>query len=93
MITIKQKEILDFIKAFSKKHGYSPSIPELAKHFKRAVGTIHEHIQKLHESGYLLKEENKRRGIDVTKREGLIKIPVVGTIAAGQPIEAIEIDK
>ena len=91
MITIKQKEILDFIKAFSKKHGYSPSIPELAKHFKRAVGTIHEHIQKLHESGYLLKEENKRRGIDVTKREGLKKIPIVGTIAAGQPIEAIEI--
>lgn len=91
MITKKQKELLDFIKSYSKKYGYSPSIPELSKKFKRAVGTIHEHIQKLHEGGYLRKEENKQRGIEITKREEMVKIPILGTVAAGQPIEAIEI--
>lgn len=89
-MTKKQKELLDFIKAYSKKHGYSPSIPELAKHFKKAVGTIHEHLQKLEEGGYLHKEENKRRGIEISENEKFVKIPLLGTIAAGQPIEAIE---
>ncbi|MFH0803622.1 MAG: transcriptional repressor LexA [Candidatus Tagabacteria bacterium] len=90
MFTKKQKKVLDFIKVYSKKHGYSPSIPEMAKHFKRAVGTIHEHIQKLEDGGYLRKEENKQRGIEISKSEKLIKIPLLGIIAAGQPIEAIQ---
>ena len=90
MITKKQKDILDFIRAYSKKCGYSPSIPELAKHFKRAVATIHEHIQRLEESGHLRKEENKRRGIEIFDAEEFVQIPLLGTIAAGQPIEAIQ---
>lgn len=93
MFTKKQKEILDFIKNYSKKNDYSPSLEEIAKHFKRAVGTIHEHVQKLKEDGYLWKEKNQPRGIELIKNKkdsGLIKIPLLGTIAAGQPIEAIE---
>ncbi len=90
MITQKQKNVLDFIKTYSKKRGYSPSIPELARHFKRAVGTIHEHIQKLQEGGYLRKEENKRRGIEISETEKLVQIPLLGTIAAGQPIDAMQ---
>ena len=90
MITKKQKEVLDFIRVFTKKYGYSPSIPEISKKFKRAVGTIHEHVQKLQEGGYIEKEENKRRSIEITKTEKLVQIPLLGTIAAGQPIEAIE---
>src|SRR3989338_1955262 len=90
MLTKKRKEIFDFIKTFSKKRGYSPSIPEMAKHFGRAIATIHEHIQNLEEDGYLRKKENKRRGIEISETEKLIKIPILGTIAAGQPIEAIK---
>ena len=90
MATKKQIELLNFIKTYSKKRGYSPSIPELAKHFKRAVGTIHEHLQKLQEGGHLRKEENKRRGIEISETGKLIQIPLLGTIAAGQPIEAIQ---
>jgi len=90
MITKKQKELLDFLITYSKKRGYSPSIPELAKYFKRAVGTIHEHLQKLQEGGYLQKEENKRRSIQISETEKLVQIPLLGTIAAGQPIEAIQ---
>jgi len=93
MATKKQAKLLSFIKTYSKKHGYSPSIPELAKHFKRAVGTIHEHIQKLQEGGYLRKEENKRRGIEISKTEMLVRIPLLGTIAAGQPIALFDVPK
>lgn len=87
MLTKRQKEILDFIKKYSKKNGYSPSIPEIAKHFRRAIGTVHEHVQNLQEGGYLHKEENKRRGIEISETEKLVQIPLLGTIAAGQPIE------
>ena len=90
MATKKQIELLNFIKTYSKKRGYSPSIPELAKHFRRAVGTIHEHLQKLQEGGHLRKEENKRRGIVISETEKLVQIPLLGTIAAGQPIEAVQ---
>ena len=90
MLTKKQKELLDFINKFSKKKGYSPSIPELAKHFDRAVGTIHEHVQKLQENGYLKKIANKARSIETSNREIMVKIPLLGTIAAGQPIETIQ---
>jgi len=48
-------------------------------------------VSKLHDAGFLEKEENKPRAIDATKKEELVKIPIVGIIAAGQPIEAIEI--
>ncbi len=92
-MTKKQKELLDFIKVYSKKHGYSPSIPELAKHFKRAIGTVHEHVQRLQEAGYLHKEENKRRGIEISSNEKLIKILLLGTIAAGQPITLFDVQK
>src|SRR3989344_6433783 len=91
MITRKQKEVLDFINAFTKKHGYAPSIPEIGKRLKRAVGTIHEHVQNLEEGGHLHKEANKHRSIETSKTGTMIKIPLLGTIAAGEPIEVIEI--
>ena len=92
MITKKQKEILDFVTKYQKKRGYAPSLEEIRKKFKLAsVSTTYFHISKLHDAGYLVKEKNKPRAIDVTKREEIVKVPIVGTIAAGQPIEAIEV--
>ena len=91
MLTKRQKQVLDFIKGYQKNKGYAPSLEEICKKFKLAsVSTAHFHISKLRDAGYLEKEENKPRAIDATKREEIIKIPVVGIIAAGQPIEAIE---
>ena len=90
-ITKRQKQILDYINGFSKKHGYSPSFEEIAKHFRlRAVSGIHQHIQALKDKGYLSKQKNQPRGIEISKSEKLVSIPLLGTIAAGQPIEAIQ---
>lgn len=91
MITKRQKQVLDFITGYQKRKGYSPVLEEIRKKFKLAsVSTAHFHVSKLRDLGYLDKEENKPRSIDVVIREGMVKIPLLGTIAAGQPIEAIQ---
>ena len=91
MLTKRQKQVLDFIKDYSKRRGYSPSLKEIQKRLKLAsVSTAHFHVSKLENGGYLEKMENRARSISVSKSEPLVKIPLLGTIAAGQPIEAIQ---
>ena len=91
MLTKRQKEVLDFVKESSKKKGYAPSLEEIQRHFKLAsVSTAHFHINKLRDSGYLDKSENKARSISISSDEPLVSIPLLGTIAAGEPIEAIQ---
>jgi len=90
MLTKRQKEILDYVGNYSQKKGYSPSFEEIRKRLKLAsVSTVHFHISKLKEGGYLGKTENKARAISVASKEPMVKIPLLGTIAAGEPIEAI----
>ncbi|MBI3335168.1 MAG: transcriptional repressor LexA [Candidatus Portnoybacteria bacterium] len=91
MLTKRQKEVLDFVENYSQKKGYAPSFEEIRKRLKLAsVSTVHFHISKLKAGGYLGKIDNKARAISVPSKEPLVKIPLLGTIAAGQPIEAIE---
>jgi len=92
MLTKKQKPILDFIKKFIKDNDYSPSIPEIGRHFKLANSTIHEHLVNLKEKSYLNKNNDKTRTIEIinNKKSDLIEITLLGTITAGRPIEAIE---
>lgn len=91
MLTKRQKEVLDFVKEYSKKKGYAPSLEEIQRKFKLAsVSTAHFHIAKLKNGGYLDKVDNKARAISVASDEPWVKIPLLGTIAAGEPIEAIQ---
>ncbi|MFA5172849.1 MAG: transcriptional repressor LexA [Candidatus Paceibacterota bacterium] len=91
MVTKKQKQVLDFITNYQKRKGYAPSLDEIRKKFKLAsVSTAHFHVSKLQNLGLLSKKENHPRAIEATSRETMIKIPLLGTIAAGQPIEAIQ---
>src|SRR3972149_9910575 len=90
MLTKRQKQVLDFVENYTTKKGYSPSFEEIRKRLKLAsVSTIHFHISKLKEGGYLGNIENKARTISVASKEPMVKIPLLGTIAAGEPIEAI----
>ncbi len=93
-LTQKQKKILDYIKSFIKKKGYSPSFDEIRKHFRLASkSTAHYHIKTLKNKKYLNKSHYKTRSIEISKNkklQGLIQIPILGNISAGQPIEAIE---
>jgi SOS regulatory protein LexA len=90
MLTKRQKQILDYIKKFIKDKNYSPSFEEIRRHFRFvSKSTVHHHIETLKEKGCL----NRARTIELSKDEkssGLVEITLLGTIAAGQPIEAIE---
>lgn len=91
MLTKRQKEVLDFVKSYSKKNGYSPSLQEIQKKLKFAsVSTAHFHISKLRDAGYLTKTESRARSIDASGMGTMIRIPLLGYISAGLPIEAIE---
>ncbi len=92
-LTKKQKQILDYIKSYIKKRGLSPTIEEIRKHFKlSALSTVHQHIETLEKKGFIEKNGSSARGIELKKKSlyTLVKIPLIGTITAGQPIEAIE---
>jgi len=91
MLTKKQKKVLDFVKNYSKSNGCAPSLEEIQKKFKLAsVSTAHYYISKLKKAGYLSKIDNTARAISISKKELLVRIPLLGIIAAGQPIEAVE---
>lgn len=94
-LTKRQREILDFITDFSKKHGYSPSMREIGDHFGlSSPATIHVHVENLKEKGWIKNSFNLARSVEVipTKVNWVeaLELPLVGLIAAGEPIEAIE---
>jgi len=91
MVTKKQQQVLNFIEKYQKKHKYSPSLEEIQRKFKLAsVSTAHYYVQQLKKRGYLSKEENQHRAISVFPVDKTIRIPILGTIAAGPATEAVE---
>jgi len=88
----KQNEILNFIKNFQNNNNYSPSLGEIAKDFKVSIPTIHQHIDALEKKGLLGKTKNKGRSIEIysNSKNEITKIPLLGIIPAGGPIEPIE---
>ena len=91
MLTKKQKNVFDFIEKYRIRKEYAPSLDEIRKHFKlSSVSTAHYYVSRLHDLGYLSKKNKKPRAIYIHEKERLINIPLLGLIAAGQPIEAIQ---
>src|SRR3989344_4541387 len=91
MLTKKQKKVLDFIEFYTQKHGLSPSHDEMRKHLKlSSVSTVNHYMKILQEKGYINREKNTARSVEIGKKESIMNIPFKGYIAAGQPIEVIE---
>jgi len=87
----RQMEVLAFVTKFQKRKEYSPSLSEIAEHFDVSIPTIHEHVSYLQKKGLLSARKGKKRSIQpLNEHKDLIGIPLLGVIAAGQPIEAIE---
>ena len=90
----KEKEIYEYIKQQIDEAGYPPSVREICN----AVGlsspsTVHRYINNLEEKGYIIKADSKKRAIKLAKQENgvdVLSVPVVGFVAAGQPILAEE---
>jgi repressor LexA len=93
-LTKRQKEILDFITGFIEERGYAPSFEEIAKAFGySSLATVHEHLSNLERKGYIRKAYNESRSIEMVPEEGAgsaMALPLLGAVAAGLPIEAIQ---
>ena len=93
-LTKRQREILTFLSEYSEQHGYAPSFEEIAEKFTySSLATVHEHLSNLEKKGYIKREYNESRAIEVLPSEiypRAHQLPLVGTVAAGLPIEAIQ---
>jgi repressor LexA len=93
-LTKRQKEILDFINGFIDEHGYAPSFEEIAHSFGySSLATVHEHLSNLERKGYIRKSYNESRSIEMVPEDGMVsalELPLLGSVAAGLPIEAIQ---
>ncbi len=93
MLTLGQKRILDFIQEYVGKFDHSPSISEITLGLGlKSRSAVHRSVQAIAEQGYIRLIPNKRRNIEMLEGQELdeFNLPLVGKIAAGQPIEAIE---
>ena len=93
-LTKRQKEILDYIEGFIDRRGYAPSFEEIADHFGySSLATVHEHLSNLERKGYIRKSYNESRSIELVAEESAspsTELPLLGTVAAGVPIEAVQ---
>ena len=96
-LTKKQKEVYDYIVAYNEHHGHPPTQKEIGDHFGlKSLGSVQKYLQYLNKEGLLENHWNHRRGIEVKSPLKYIaendaeQIPLLGLVAAGNPIEAIE---
>ena len=97
-LTKKQAEVLNFIKKYLVSKGYPPTVREIGKALNlNSPATVHTHLNKLEEKGYIKKDNFKNRTIELLVKNELentnpsiIEVPLLGKITAGPPIEAIE---
>lgn len=96
-ITAKQSEILEYIKKEILNKGYPPSVREIceAVHLK-STSSVHSHLETLEKNGYIRRDPTKPRAIEITDdmfnltRREVVNVPMIGNVAAGQPILATE---
>lgn len=91
-LTKKQKDVLDFITDYVREHGFSPTQKEIQTHFGfKSLGSVQDYIKYLKNGGYLNNDSHSVRGLTPsTVTQNSEEIPLLGNIAAGTPIEAIE---
>jgi repressor LexA len=96
-ITPKQQEILDYIKSEILKKGYPPAVRDIceAVHLK-STSSVHSHLETLEKNGYIRRDPTKPRAIEIIDdtfnlaRREVANVPLIGSVAAGQPILAQE---
>ena len=96
-ISDKQREILEYIKAEILNRGYPPAVREICEAVKlKSTSSVHAHLETLEKNGYIRRDPTKPRAIEIvdenfnlTRRE-MVNVPIVGKVAAGEPILAVE---
>ncbi len=93
-LTPKQLRVFEFVKAFRSSHGYAPTLEEIAIEFGVSKITVLQHLRALEKRGAIRRGRYQARSIEVREpprsRRSATRLPLAGSIAAGEPIEAIE---
>jgi repressor LexA len=93
-LTKRQKQLVDFLDNYITEHGYAPTLSEVGQFFGlSSLATVHKHLRNLEQKGFIKRVHNHSRALEVTterKRPSARELRLVGTVAAGVPIEAVE---
>lgn len=95
-LTKRQKELLDYLQGYIQTQGYAPTFQEIGRHFNlSSLATVHKHLSNLEAKGLIKRHWNYSRAIELVaprRESGSVELPLLGQVAAGHPIEAIETD-
>jgi len=93
-LTVRQKEVHDFISSYLDSHTYPPTIREIAESFSISVKGAYDHVKALEKKGFIRLGENRSRALELLHRDkpesSSVELPLLGTVAAGKPITADE---
>jgi repressor LexA len=96
-LTKRQREILNYLTVYSEQNGFAPSFEEIAETFDyNSLATVHEHLTNLERKGYIKRNYNESRAIEILPSEAApkaVELPLLGSVAAGMPIEALEFNE
>ncbi len=104
-LTERQREVLDFVRGFGAQHGYPPTVREIGAHFGFVPRSVFDHLEALEKKGYLRRRRekttgrrrtSKSRSLEILDASGAptrprgVEVPIVGRVAAGQPLLAVQ---
>lgn len=90
--TPRQRQVLEFVEGFTREHGFAPSLEEIAEHMGfSSVSNAHQHVTALIRRGLLRRDPNRPRSLEVVHPADEVReLPLLGYVAAGEPIEVAE---
>ena len=92
-LTKRQREILNYLSGYSEENGYAPSFEEIATQFNyNSLATVHEHLTNLERKGYIKRSYNESRALEILPSQAFpksVELPLLGSVAAGVPIESL----
>jgi repressor LexA len=94
-LTKRQKQMVDYLVNYIEEHGYAPTLAEVGEYFGlSSLATVHKHLRNLESKGFIRRMHNHSRALEIASKSNgapaAREIPLLGQVAAGAPIEAIE---
>jgi repressor LexA len=93
-LTKRQKQMVDYLEHYIGEHGYAPTLAEVGEYFGlSSLATVHKHLRNLENKGFIRRTHNHSRALEIAGKDGRAgarEIALLGQVAAGVPIEAIE---
>ena len=95
ILTKRQKEILDYLRDYTTRNGYAPTLDEIGRRFDlSSLATVHKHLKNLEGKRLIRRQWNRSRAVEIVneprRRTGVIELPLLGAVAAGAPVEPVE---